>query len=330
MKHVSPGIPVKFALTIVVAILLGTVFPTRSALSEDATTKKSNVTVKADEANDQTIFMVVMDPLAAPLSCPCVEGYAQRRYEKLGEYLQQRMKRPVKVVFANALETALKEKTKGRAHIIIGKDSVVVDDCKLAKMKPFRLAALTDKKGLTTQTGLIVVRSSASAKDVKDLAGYRILFGPANCQEKYDAPLAMLKAAGIPLPKKLETSNACSDGACKVVDLGPDAKAAAVISSYAAPLLEGCGTIKKGDLRVVAETKPVPFIAAFATNSVSKKERKQIKEALLDVFSDEKLCKALESTEGFIEVKTKKKKAKNSKGKKEKTAEEAASSAKKK
>ena len=32
--------------------------------------------------------MVVMDPLALPLSCPCVKGYAQRNYDKLGEKLE--------------------------------------------------------------------------------------------------------------------------------------------------------------------------------------------------------------------------------------------------
>jgi len=39
--------------------------------------------------------------------------------------------------------------------------------------------------------------------------------------------------------------------------------AATVISSYAQPLLEGCGTIKKGDLRVIGETDPMPFVVAF-------------------------------------------------------------------
>ena len=45
----------------------------------------------------EALSLVVMDPLAAPLSCPCVAGYAQRKYEKLAEYLQQRLKRPVRV-----------------------------------------------------------------------------------------------------------------------------------------------------------------------------------------------------------------------------------------
>src|SRR5690606_33179298 len=43
--------------------------------------------------------LVVMDPLAEPLSCPCVEGYAQRKYEKLAEYLSQELGREVTVAF---------------------------------------------------------------------------------------------------------------------------------------------------------------------------------------------------------------------------------------
>ena len=46
---------------------------------------------ESPEFNRQ-LTVVVMDPLAAPLSCPCVEGYAQRRYEVLGEYLSRRLK----------------------------------------------------------------------------------------------------------------------------------------------------------------------------------------------------------------------------------------------
>ena len=33
------------------------------------------------QAEEKAFTLIVMDPLAAPLSCPCVEGYAQRKYE---------------------------------------------------------------------------------------------------------------------------------------------------------------------------------------------------------------------------------------------------------
>ncbi len=49
------------------------------------------------------LTMVVMDPLALPLSCPCVKGYAQRDYDQLGKYLAKQLKTPVTVVFQRQL-----------------------------------------------------------------------------------------------------------------------------------------------------------------------------------------------------------------------------------
>jgi len=40
-----------------------------------------SLSIHAD--NTRPLSLVVMDPLAAPLSCPCVEGYAQRKYEPI-------------------------------------------------------------------------------------------------------------------------------------------------------------------------------------------------------------------------------------------------------
>src|SRR4051794_20223593 len=71
------------------------------------------------------LTVVVMDPLAAPLSCPCVKGYAQRDYQKLAAQLEKDLGRPVKVFFAETLTDALKKKSDGKADLIIGKDSVV-------------------------------------------------------------------------------------------------------------------------------------------------------------------------------------------------------------
>lgn len=253
----------------------------------------------AEPVDESPFVLVVMDPLAAPLSCPCVEGYAQRKYEFLSAYLSKELKHPVEVVFAESLSTAMKQ-SKGAAHIIVGKDSVVRSDAKKAKLSLEPVANLTGKDGSITQTGLIVVRTADPAKNVSDLKDYRIFFGPAECDEKYAAPLALLTASGYKTPAKIEISNACSDGACKIIELGKDARSAAVISSYAAPLLEGCGTIKKGDLRVVAETKPVPFVAAFTTDQLNGEQSKQAAAALLAVGADPELCLALETLVGFL------------------------------
>src|SRR5438132_5976337 len=76
------------------------------------------------------LVMVVMDPLAAPLSCPCVQGYAQRDYDQLAAYLTSELGSPVVAVYNASLPAALDRDTKGRADIVVGKHSVVQYDAK--------------------------------------------------------------------------------------------------------------------------------------------------------------------------------------------------------
>src|SRR5688500_9495460 len=102
------------------------------------------------------LTLVVMDPLAAPLSCPCVEGYAQRDYQKLADFISRELKREVRIVFNESLVAALKE-TAGKADLVIGKHSVVLADAKTAKQQLDPMLALAGKDGQTTITGWFVV-----------------------------------------------------------------------------------------------------------------------------------------------------------------------------
>jgi ABC-type phosphate/phosphonate transport system substrate-binding protein len=246
------------------------------------------------------LVLVVMDPLALPLSCPCVKGYAQRKYEHLGVFLTQQLGRPVKVFWSESLEKAMKEKTDGRADIVIGKYSVVLSDAKRTSQTMTPVASLTGKDGKTTQTGLILVRNDDKAQDIDDLVGYRIFFGTADCDEKLAAPARILKQHGVSIPEKPETYPACSDSAAALLELPKEVKAAAVISSYAAPLLEGCGTIQKGDLRVVAESEPVPFVTAFLNGRLADDDRAAISKSLMDAGTRPELLIALETQAGFV------------------------------
>jgi ABC-type phosphate/phosphonate transport system substrate-binding protein len=251
---------------------------------------------------ESALSLVVMDPLAAPLSCPCVEGYAQRKYEVLAEHLQSSLGRKVELTFADSLKLALK-KSGGRVDILIGKQSVVLADAATAKIEVTAISRLTDRQGSTEQFGMIVVNKDDPAMSVDDLAGYTIIFGPAEAEEKHAAALHLLSQAGITIPEDRQKIDlACSDGACKVIDLGPKSETAAVISSYAQPLLEGCGTIKKGDLRVVGKTSPVPFVTAFVASTLDQDDRAKVQSALASVALQPDILEALESLVGFLPV----------------------------
>jgi len=247
------------------------------------------------------LTVVILDPLAAPLSCPCVKGYAQRDYEKLAKFLEPKLGRPVRLHFSESLPHALAKLTAGRADLVIGKDSVVRAGAQAAKLALTPVASLTDKTGKTTQTGLFVVANADPALTSGDLKGYRMLFGPADYDEKHGAALTLLKELGLPVPATPETCVSCSVGSTKVLDLHKNGeKVATVISSYALPLLEGCDTIKKGDLRVVGETDPVPFITAFVNERLGEAVRAKLRAALLAVADETGLCTALETKLGFV------------------------------
>lgn len=258
---------------------------------------------KGAASDSKTFVVVVMDPLALPLSCPCVEGYAQRDYDKLGKHLEQRLGRPVKVVFSESLKKAVKTKTEGRADLVIGKRSVVEHDAKALGMKAEAVASLVDKTGKTTQHGIVVVPMADPAQNIADLKNYRIIFGPAENDEKSKMAIKLFKQHNVSLPEKLETKEGCADGALAILEAGPGERGACVISSYAAPLLEGCGTVKKGALRVVGITEPVPFVTAFATEQMDSSVKSKLLSALEAVKDDAALLKALESQSGFAILK---------------------------
>jgi ABC-type phosphate/phosphonate transport system substrate-binding protein len=273
---------------IVISVCLLTVFGVRS-----------DAVCGADPVTQSQLTLIVMDPMAAPLACDCVKGYAQRKYESLGAYLQKKLHRSVQVVWDESLNSAL-EKSGGTFDLIIGKHSVVVSDAHKKKHPVRPLARLTDVNDGVDQTGLIVVRQNDSAKRVEDLKGYRILFGPAECDEKSSAVMELLKGHHVPIPDPVEIAPSCSNAAITLMELPADAKAAAVISSYAEPLLEGCGKVAKGDLRVIGRSNAVPFITMFVRESLPAENVSEILQALEDVSLEAQLLIDMETASGFI------------------------------
>lgn len=275
-------------LHIVVSVLLLAVFGVQS-----------DAAFSADPVTQSQLTLVVMDPMAAPLACDCVKGYAQRKYESLGAYLQKRLQRSVHVVWDESLNGAL-EKSGGTFDLIIGKHSVVMSDARGKKHSILPLARLTDVNDRVDQTGLIVVRKNDLAQKVEDLKGYRILFGPAECDEKSSAVMELLKDHHVPIPDPVEIAPSCSNAAITLMELPADVKAAAVISSYAEPLLEGCGKVTKGDLRVIGRSNAVPFVTMFVRESLPAKDVSEISQALEDVSLDAQLLIDMETASGFV------------------------------
>ena len=76
--------------------------------------------------------LAVMDPLAKQLSCPCVQGHAQRDYEALAAFLGESLGREVTVRFGESLDAFTSE----GFDVVIGKRSVVeADAARLGKVE---------------------------------------------------------------------------------------------------------------------------------------------------------------------------------------------------
>jgi ABC-type phosphate/phosphonate transport system substrate-binding protein len=248
----------------------------------------------------EPLTVLVMDPLALPLSCPCVKGHAQRLYDKLGTYLEKELDRPVKVLYSDDLGKVVRNETKN-IDVIIGKQSVVVFDAKISSMAVRPAMMLTGKDGKTTLNGLIVVRKDDPAQKLEDLKGYTVLFGPPECDEKFKVAAEALQKAGVVLPAKFETRPGCSDSVVEMLE-HPEKPVASVISSYAAALLEGCGTIEKGSIRIVGQTRAVPFVTVFYTDRIDKTAGERVSSALASVKEHPDLATFLETTLGFVPV----------------------------
>ncbi len=249
------------------------------------------------------ITLVVTDPLALPLACSCVQGYAQRKYERLADFLQIQLRKSVRVVWGDSIEKAMKEHGVGNKILFIGKDSVIRFDSTKLKLDVKPMAQLSDANGSVNQRGMFVVRRDNPAASLLDLEGYHVLWGPEKCDEKSSAPKAKLKELEIDTSGE-ETCETCSIAARKLVEGSNEKKVVGVISSYAERLLTGCGTIDQGALKIVGESEEVPFISVYSSGSFSGDERKLILSCLSDVRDSKDLLASLESKNGFVPYKS--------------------------
>ncbi len=256
----------------------------------------------AGAAESEALVVAVMDPLAKPLSCPCLPGYAQRDYDQLGAYLAGRVGRPVRVVYGESLGKAAFGLKPRQIGLVIGGQSVVKADLQQSGLTARPLCLLTDQQGRATITGLFVVKSNDAAQTLGDLRGRTILFGLEDSTEKSAGAVATLKAAGITPSQTMETRASCSTAAVEVQDSTAPVPPAAVVSSYRLPLLEACGELQRGSLRVIGRTSPVPFVTVFATDAVGAEMEKNITAALFATRENQPLLKAIESKDGFVSM----------------------------
>jgi outer membrane protein assembly factor BamB/ABC-type phosphate/phosphonate transport system substrate-binding protein len=249
-----------------------------------------------------------MDPLAKELACACVKGFGQRDYRKLAARLEKALGQRVTIDFSDDLAETLAAGS-GRnvissQVIVIGDQSLVAHGAKKAGLKSRPVCDLTDVDGNTTLPALFIVRSDDTAKELKDLAGRKVLFGIPDADEKHAAALAALREARAE-PATSMQRDSFGDAALDVLDSPSSPGPVAVVPGYAMRLLEGCGSVKPGSLRVIGKTRAVPFITVFVSDNIPAEKEEKIVVSLLSIKSEPKFLNIMESHDGFIPYKGK-------------------------
>ncbi len=250
----------------------------------------------------EPLLLVVLDPLAKELACACVQGYGQRDYRKLAARLQSSLKHPVTVEFSDDLADSLAFAAARERVVVIGDRALVTHAAQQARWPARPVGELTDREGRTTAAALFVARKDDPARALPDLAGRRVLFGLAEADARHAAARTALAALALEPPPRLETRGPGNDAALDVLDSTATPPPVAVIPDYALPLLEGCGSITPGDLKVLGRTAPAPFITVFVSRDLPGELAARLEKALFDLGKDARLLRELESKEGFKPV----------------------------
>jgi len=248
------------------------------------------------QAEDPPVQVVVMDPLALPLSCSCVDGVGQRRYDQLAAHLERMTGRSFKLTFEESLDLALR-RIRSEPDFIIGKDAMVRFDAHRLKLSVSPLADLTDRDGRTTQQGVFLVRTADPARRLCDLSGRAVMLGPVEEAETHQAAKDMLQKVRLAKSPRLDSAGAIDSGALALSDGEVDA---AVVPDYLPPLLVGCGKVEPGAVRVLATTPPVPGVRLFRTGTTDEALARRVTAEVTALTKRKDLLIALESARGFI------------------------------
>jgi ABC-type phosphate/phosphonate transport system substrate-binding protein len=252
----------------------------------------------ADPTSREPLRLVVMDPLAEPFACRCAPPSAWHAYTPLADHLAEQLAIPVEISYGENLGEVV-GRLGGPPAIIIGKTLTVQVQAAAAGLAVRPLASLSDHRGSTKLRGVFVVAAGAPATTLAELQGLRIALGPATSEEKHAAARAALEAVGITMPAAPPIIQRCPEAAVAVFRGEVDA---AVISSYALPLLESGSFVPEGSLKVVGSTEPVRFLTLFAGPGLAGGQDERLLSALVTCRQRPPLLAALGSRDGFRPV----------------------------
>lgn len=248
-------------------------------------------------ARAEPLTLLVADPLSRELACACVPGFGQRDYRRLARHLQGTLRRPVAVEFTDDVADSLGRLPAGAEILVVGERSTTAAAATRSGRSLRPVAELTGLDGATTVAAVFTARRDDPAAGVADLAGRTIFVGLAEADAAQGALKSALDAAALQPVPQLVARGAGAKVGLDVLDSTATPPPVAVMPEYVLRLLEGCGSITPGSLKVIGRTAPQPFITVFVGEATEPEPAARLRQALLDL--DAPLRQALESSEGF-------------------------------
>ena len=250
----------------------------------------------AVSAAESTLNLVVMDPLSLPLSCACVDGIGQRRYEPLVEHLEAAIGRKINLVYEESLQLA-KRRGLPNIDLVVGKRSVVLADAGATGVELQAAWDLTDRHGATEIRGVLLVAKNSAIDSVQQLAGKKVAIGSSEHAECHALPKEFFRSHHI--AASLIDHDSIESAVYAFADQEVDAL---VVTDYLPPLLEACGKLEKNATKAIAETQPVRGVQFFFTSTLASSVRESLNSAIASAAADPAINDALESQRGFVPV----------------------------
>jgi ABC-type phosphate/phosphonate transport system substrate-binding protein len=241
------------------------------------------VTAAGSETKPLVLKIAVNDIYCQKTSCSCISNIATRDYTVFLSNLKSHHKIRLKFTYFMEvfdLEKALQtEKFDG----VLCKPWTALRLADKAGAKYLRAADILDPNDKAMMTGQFVVTGNSPIRSLEDLQGKQIAVGQRDSYEKYQSPMRMLAAKNI-RPQKALCFSSCGENLDALLSGKVDA---AVISSYALSASCAVDFMKPGDVRIIAETEPMPLTSLMLDmNKISAVAAARLQAALVAESGD--------------------------------------------
>lgn len=230
-----------------------------------------------------TLKIGVVDPICRKSACSCVSDAAKRAYEGMNAKLARDNGVVLEMEYFEEPMILQRAINEGKLDGMIGKVTTCGRFARTAKRDFVRLADLAKPTGEANLRGVFITLKDSPVKSLGDISGHVLGLGHLEDTEKFDLPLATLKAHGVDVPKDKQVQFFdCKSAALALLEKRADV---AVISDYA--LEYGCIVVvgKPEDFRVIGQTDDaLPFTSFFVdSRKVAPETQAKLTAALLAI-----------------------------------------------